>query len=94
MKVQHVEQFGRFRHAFDALLVIAALIGREIARHDLQLRIAGPDAFGNERVRLSLEGAVDRLAFGVSWNTPLPSGDPALAQDVALTTELSFVKAQ
>ena len=52
------------------------------------------DAFGNERVRLSLEGAVDRLAFGVSWNTPLPSGDPALAQDVALTAELSFVKAQ
>lgn len=52
------------------------------------------DAFGNERIRLSLEGAVDRLEFGVSWNTPLPSGDPALSKDVALTAELSFVKAQ
>jgi polyisoprenoid-binding protein YceI len=52
------------------------------------------DAYGNERVRLSLEGAVDRLEFGVSWNTPLPNGDPALAKDVALTAELSFVKAQ
>ena len=52
------------------------------------------DAYGNERVRFTLEGAIDRLEFGVSWNTPLPSGDPALAKDVALTAELSFVKAQ
>ena len=52
------------------------------------------DAYGNERVRLSLEGRIDRLQFGVSWNTPLPSGDPALAQDVVLTTELSLVRAQ
>ena len=52
------------------------------------------DAYGNARVRFSLEGAIDRSQFGVSWNTPLPSGDPALAQDVVLTAELSLVKAQ
>jgi polyisoprenoid-binding protein YceI len=52
------------------------------------------DAYGNERVRFSLEGEIDRLEFGVSWNTPLPNGEPALAKDVALTAELSFVKAQ
>jgi polyisoprenoid-binding protein YceI len=52
------------------------------------------DAYGNARVRLSLEGGIDRLQFGVSWNTPLPSGDPALAQDVLLTAELSLVEAQ
>ena len=52
------------------------------------------DAYGTERVRFSLEGGIDRLQFGVSWNTPLPSGDPALAQDVVLTAELSLRKAQ
>jgi len=52
------------------------------------------DAYGNERVRFSLEGGIDRVQFGVSWNTPLPSGDPALAQDVVLTAELSLRKAQ
>ncbi len=52
------------------------------------------DAYGGERIRFSLEGTIDRSQFGVSWNTPLPSGDPALAQDVVLTTELSLVKAQ
>jgi len=54
---------------------------------------AGPDAYGNERVGLRLEGTVDRTAFGIDWNTPLPNGEQALANDVTLTAELSFVKA-
>lgn len=54
---------------------------------------SGPDAYGNERVGLRLEGTVDRTAFGLNWNTPLPSGDPALANDVTLVAEVSFVKA-
>jgi len=52
------------------------------------------DGYGNERVRLSLEGTVDRTRFGVNWNMQLPSGEPALPSDVVLTGELSFVKAQ
>jgi polyisoprenoid-binding protein YceI len=54
---------------------------------------AGPDAYGNERVGLSLAGTLDRTDFGLNWNTPLPNGDQALANDVTLTAELSFVKA-
>lgn len=54
---------------------------------------AGPDAYGNERVGLRLEGAVDRTAFGLNWNAPLPSGEPALANEVTLVAEVSFVKA-
>jgi polyisoprenoid-binding protein YceI len=50
------------------------------------------DAYGKERVRLTLEGSLDRTDFGVSWNMPLPSGDPALATDVSLTGELFFVR--
>ena len=51
------------------------------------------DPYGNERLGLKLEGAIDRTAFGVNWNNPLPNGEPALAQDVTLVAELQFVKA-
>jgi polyisoprenoid-binding protein YceI len=51
------------------------------------------DPFGNERIGLTLSGAVDRTRFGIDWNNPLPSGEPALANVVTLTGELFFVKA-
>ena len=49
------------------------------------------DAYGQERVGLSLETTIDRTEFGLNWNTPLPDGKPALANDVKLTAELYFV---
>jgi polyisoprenoid-binding protein YceI len=55
------------------------------------------DPFGGTRFNLRLEGTVDRTAFGLNWNNPLPNGEPALANDVTndvtLTAELSLVKA-
>jgi polyisoprenoid-binding protein YceI len=51
------------------------------------------DPYGQERVGLLLEGKVDRTAFGITWNNPLPSGQPALANDVKLAAELYLVKA-
>jgi polyisoprenoid-binding protein YceI len=51
------------------------------------------DPYGNDRIGLNLAAAVDRTDFGVSWNTPLPSGEPALANDVKILAELQFVKA-
>jgi hypothetical protein len=36
---------------------------------------------------------VDRADFGVSWNTPLPSGEQALANDVTILADLQFVRA-
>jgi polyisoprenoid-binding protein YceI len=51
------------------------------------------DPWGNERFGLKLEGTIDRTAFGVSWNNPLPTGEPALANDVTLTADLQLVKA-
>jgi len=50
------------------------------------------DAYGRERFGLKLETTVDRTEFGVSWNLPLPDGNPALADEVKLTAELYFVK--
>ena len=51
------------------------------------------DPYGRERIGLKLEGAVDRTSFGINWNNPLPTGEPALANDVKLSAELYFVKA-
>ena len=50
------------------------------------------DAYGNNRIGLTLETTVDRTTFGLNWNVPLPTGKPALAKDVKLTAELYLVK--
>ena len=51
------------------------------------------DPYGRERVGLKLWTTVDRTDFGVSWNTPLPSGESALANEVAIDADLYFVRA-
>ena len=61
----------------------------------LEGTVTGPvtDPYGNERYGLSLTTVVDRTAFGLDWNAPLPGGGFALANDVTLKAELSLVKA-
>jgi polyisoprenoid-binding protein YceI len=56
--------------------------------------IAGPitDGYGRERLNVTLETTVDRTAFGLNWNTPLPNGQPALQNEVKLVAELYFVQ--
>src|SRR4051794_841000 len=49
------------------------------------------DAFGSTRGHLNLEAQIDRTAFGLNWNAPLPSGGKALANQVTLLVELSLV---
>jgi polyisoprenoid-binding protein YceI len=48
------------------------------------------DPYGGTRYGLKLETTIDRRAFGVSWNNPLPSGEPALANDVVLRADLQL----
>jgi polyisoprenoid-binding protein YceI len=50
------------------------------------------DAYGGERFGLKLEVVVDRDKFGVSWNNPLPSGEPALSNEVKITADLQLSK--
>jgi len=50
------------------------------------------DQYGGERFGLRLEAVVDRERFGISWNSPLPSGEPALANAVTITVELQLAK--
>jgi polyisoprenoid-binding protein YceI len=51
------------------------------------------DPYGNERFGLQVEGELDRTVFGVEWNNPLPSGEPALSNQVRLVADLQLVKA-
>jgi polyisoprenoid-binding protein YceI len=51
------------------------------------------DPYGGVRFFLRLEGTIDRTAFGINWNNPLPNGEPALANEVTLTAELYLVRA-
>jgi polyisoprenoid-binding protein YceI len=50
------------------------------------------DPYGRTRVNIRLETTVDRAAFGLDWNVPLPSGEPALGQEVTLEAELGFIR--
>jgi polyisoprenoid-binding protein YceI len=50
------------------------------------------DPFGRERLGLRLESAVDRTAFGVSWNAPNQGGGDYLGNDVKLIAELALVR--
>ena len=50
------------------------------------------DPYGNERFGLRLKTTVDRTRFGLNWNMKLPTGRPALSNDVEIAAELQFVR--
>jgi polyisoprenoid-binding protein YceI len=50
------------------------------------------DPFRNERFRVKLETQVDRTHFGVTSNNPLPGGEPALSNSVAIIADLQLVR--
>jgi polyisoprenoid-binding protein YceI len=50
------------------------------------------DPYGGERFGLRLEAKIDRTKFGINWNNPLPSGAPALSDQVTLIAELQLSK--
>jgi len=53
---------------------------------ELRGTLSGPesDPWGNERIGLELSTTIDRTAFGLEWNAPLPGGGFLLPNDVAL----------
>jgi polyisoprenoid-binding protein YceI len=58
--------------------------------------LTGPttDIGGNERIGLELETTVDRTAYGLVWNAPLPSGGVAVSNEVKLEIELELAREQ
>ena len=58
--------------------------------------VAGPAEHpaGHTALGFELETTIDRTAFGLSWNAPLPKGGGfALSNDVKLVVELEFIQA-
>lgn len=53
----------------------------------------GTDPWGNARIGLDLGGTIDRTAFDLRWNAPLPSGGFLLDDKVGLSASFSAVKA-
>jgi polyisoprenoid-binding protein YceI len=53
---------------------------------------AGSDPWGNDRIGIELEGAVDRTDFGLEWNAPLPGGGFLLPSEVGLTATFAAVR--
>lgn len=80
---------------FDGGKVVGDLTIRGVTREvelDASVTGAGTDPWGNERLGIELEGEIDRNEFGVSWNTPLPTGGLLLGDTVRLTAGFSAVK--
>jgi polyisoprenoid-binding protein YceI len=50
------------------------------------------DAFERERIGLVLSSTVNRHDFGVSYSMPLPSGEPAIGDEVTIVAELYFIR--
>jgi polyisoprenoid-binding protein YceI len=84
------------RRSGDALAVDGGLTIKGVTRPvELAGTIGDPiqDAYGTDRIGVTLATTIDRTQFGLDWNLPLPSGGPALANDVTIAAELYLVRA-
>ncbi len=50
------------------------------------------DPDGDVRIGLALATTVDRTAFGLRWNEPLPKGGMLLADDVRIEVDLALIR--
>ena len=79
----------------------SATVSGELTMRGVSRRITahgsyrGPieDPFGAERMALELRATIDRRAWGMSWQRPLPDGADALGWEVELTADLELVRA-
>ena len=79
----------------DRVLVEGTLTIKGVTKPvELTGTIAPPvtDPYGKERIGLELATTVDRTDFGIDWNVPLPSGEPALSTDVTIAAHLFLVQ--
>jgi polyisoprenoid-binding protein YceI len=53
---------------------------------------AATDPWGNERIGVELEATIDRTAWDLKWNAPLPDGGFLLPDEVRVFASFSAVK--
>ena len=90
-------RFESTKIAFDRnqLVVTGELTIKETTK-TVELRGAflgsGVDAYGNDRIALEVEGAVNRSEFDLNWNAPLPGGGFLLPSEVALRATIAATR--
>jgi polyisoprenoid-binding protein YceI len=99
-----VEQFPQITFASSALrregdeLIVDGELTLKGKTHPLEARGTITDpvvVFGDaEKIGVTLEAIIDRTAYGLDWNAPLPKGGFALENDVKLTVELELTRAE
>lgn len=81
----------------DEIVVDGELTLRGVTRPvEITGTVSGPATSfdGSSRLGLELETIIDRTAYGLSWNAPLPTGGFAVGNDVKLHAELELVLAE
>lgn len=53
----------------------------------------GQDPYGNTRIGIAVSGQINRLDYGISWNTVMDNGVPAVAERVRLEWEVEAILA-
>lgn len=79
----------------EQLVVDGALTIRGVTKPvTLRGRLVGSetDPWGIERIGLDLSATIDRTAWGLTWNAPLPGGGFLLPDPVTLSASFSAVK--
>ncbi len=54
----------------------------------------GKDPWGSTRIGLSATANINRKDFGLVWNAPLETGGVLVGDEVAITLDVEFIKAQ
>src|ERR1700757_3601374 len=67
--------------------------------HKVRFAVEGPtpptkDPWGNTRVAVSATTKINRKDFGLSWNATLETGGILVGDEVTITLDVEFVKAQ
>ncbi|MER3318945.1 MAG: YceI family protein [Allomuricauda sp.] len=52
------------------------------------------DPYGNQKAGFSIEGKINRKDFGLNWNAALETGGVLVSDDVKITAEVQFAKAE
>jgi polyisoprenoid-binding protein YceI len=57
----------------------------------LEVNGFGPDAQGSTRAGFSATGEINRMAFGVSYNGPIPGGGVAISETIQIMLEIEAI---
>lgn len=81
----------------DELVMVGDLTIKGIT-HEVTLRGEGPqgpvDFMGTQRFAASLQGTLDRTAFGLTWNKALETGGVVVGEEVELIIDAEVLKEQ